>query len=192
MSPKVTRNGEATYAKLIDASYKLFVTQGYHGTSMRAIAEQAGITAGSIYNHFADKEQIFNAVLATYHPVARVFPHLHDAQGQTVEALLHDAALRLVGEINTNPGLLGLLSIEIVEFNARHISQVTAELLPLVEDFIQKLYGAEGELRPIPPLVLFTSFIGIVVAYTLARMTPAAEQISLDDFLEVFLRGVLA
>ncbi len=192
MSQKAVRNGEATYAKLVEVSYKLFVTQGYHGTSMRAIADAAGITAGSIYNHFADKEQIFNAVLAEYHPVARVFPHLNEAQGQTVEALLHDAAERIAGEINDNPGLLGLLSIEMVEFNARHIAQITEQLMPLVEGFLQKVYHAEGTVREIAPLVLFTSFIGVMVAYALSRMTPVAVQMSLDDFLEVYLRGVLS
>jgi AcrR family transcriptional regulator len=191
MRPRVTRDGEATYAKLIEVSYQLFVTQGYHGTSMRAIASEAGITAGSIYNHFADKEQIFNAVLETYHPVTRVFPHLEAAYGQSVETLLHAAASSLAQEINTNPGLLGLLSIEMVEFNGRHIQHMTERLLPTVQGFLQKVYSAEGQLRDVTPLTFFCSFMGVVVAYAMARMTPAADQMPIEDFLAIFLRGVL-
>lgn len=36
----------------------LFYEKGYHGTSMREIADAVGIKAGSLYNHFAGKQEI--------------------------------------------------------------------------------------------------------------------------------------
>jgi len=56
------RKGEATQARILDTAHALFMEQGYHGTSMRQIAERARITLGGIYNHFASKEAIWEAV----------------------------------------------------------------------------------------------------------------------------------
>jgi hypothetical protein len=42
--------------------------QGYHATSMRQIAERADLALGGIYNHFASKEDIFEAIIMDKHP----------------------------------------------------------------------------------------------------------------------------
>jgi TetR/AcrR family transcriptional repressor of uid operon len=43
---------EVTCQALIDAAYSLFVEKGFHATSMREIAKQAGVSLGNIYNYF--------------------------------------------------------------------------------------------------------------------------------------------
>ncbi len=53
--------GEQTRGEIIRAAHKLFVQQGYHGTSMRQIAKQAGIALGGLYNHFDSKQEVFQA-----------------------------------------------------------------------------------------------------------------------------------
>lgn len=40
---------------------------GYHGTSMRDIARDAGITAASIYHHFRSKQAILQAIMTRVH-----------------------------------------------------------------------------------------------------------------------------
>ena len=47
---------------ILDAALALFVERGYHGTAVPAIAERAGVAAGTIYHHFESKEQLVNAV----------------------------------------------------------------------------------------------------------------------------------
>jgi TetR/AcrR family transcriptional regulator, cholesterol catabolism regulator len=42
---------------------RLFATQGYTATTMRVIAEQAGIEAASIYYHFSSKEELVDVVM---------------------------------------------------------------------------------------------------------------------------------
>jgi len=49
--------------RVLDSAAKLFVEQGYPGTTLREIASAAGIKAGSIYHHFDSKEALFVAVL---------------------------------------------------------------------------------------------------------------------------------
>ncbi|MGH8718296.1 MAG: TetR/AcrR family transcriptional regulator [Burkholderiales bacterium] len=47
---------------MLDAAAKLFAGRGYSATSMRDIAEAAGMLPGSLYYHFAAKEELLAAV----------------------------------------------------------------------------------------------------------------------------------
>jgi AcrR family transcriptional regulator len=48
---------------ILDAAIAEFQEFGFHGTSVRAIAASAGITAGSIYNHFTSKQEILQEIM---------------------------------------------------------------------------------------------------------------------------------
>jgi AcrR family transcriptional regulator len=60
--PKMTK-GERTAQRVLDVAEDLFATQGYDGTSLRQIAAQAGIREPGLYNHFAGKQALYEAVL---------------------------------------------------------------------------------------------------------------------------------
>ena len=59
---KLTK-GERTAQRVLDVAEDLFATQGYDGTSLRQIAAQAGIREPGLYNHFAGKQALYEAVL---------------------------------------------------------------------------------------------------------------------------------
>ena len=48
---------------ILDAASGLFLGSGYQGTSMDEIAASAGVSKQTVYKHFADKEQLFEAVV---------------------------------------------------------------------------------------------------------------------------------
>jgi AcrR family transcriptional regulator len=60
--PRLTK-GARTAQRLLDAAEQLFALQGYDGTSLRQIAERAGIREPGLYNHFAGKQALYEAVL---------------------------------------------------------------------------------------------------------------------------------
>jgi AcrR family transcriptional regulator len=45
---------------ILDAALALFVERGFHGTAVPAIAERAGVAAGTIYRYFESKEALVN------------------------------------------------------------------------------------------------------------------------------------
>jgi AcrR family transcriptional regulator len=68
--------GERTTARILDEAEALFAEQGYDGTSLRQIAERAGIQQPGLYNHFAGKEALYEAVLfRALDPMARALSH---------------------------------------------------------------------------------------------------------------------
>lgn len=52
-----------THDKILKTARRLFVQQGYTATSMRQVAEEAGIGKATIYHHFPDKEAIILALV---------------------------------------------------------------------------------------------------------------------------------
>lgn len=55
-----------TKDKIIDSAIELFSEKGFYETSVRELAEMSGIRVSSLYNHFAGKEQILEAILDYY------------------------------------------------------------------------------------------------------------------------------
>ena len=53
-----------TRQRILDIAVDLFIEQGYAGTSVRDISERLGMTKGSLYYHFASKEEVLNALVA--------------------------------------------------------------------------------------------------------------------------------
>ncbi len=60
--PKNTK-GTRTAQRILDMAEDLFAVQGYDGTSLRQIAERAGIREPGLYNHFVGKQALYEAVL---------------------------------------------------------------------------------------------------------------------------------
>ncbi len=58
---KAVRQGNRRH-ELLDAAARRFCREGYDRTSVRDIAEDVGILSGSIYYHFASKEELLVAV----------------------------------------------------------------------------------------------------------------------------------
>jgi AcrR family transcriptional regulator len=56
------RRGPLTRKQILDASLRLFSQRGFARTSVRDIAQAAGITDAAIYYHFASKRDLFEAL----------------------------------------------------------------------------------------------------------------------------------
>lgn len=57
----VTVKGDSR-ERLIAVATELFGEQGYHRTGTEEIVRRSGVTRGSLYHHFADKEALFEEV----------------------------------------------------------------------------------------------------------------------------------
>lgn len=190
--------GERTQAEIVSAAHRLFIDKGFHGTSMRQIAEHAGLAVGGIYNHFSSKEEIFVAVLIEHHPYKQVIPAMEESQGDTIEEFTHSAAAHMVQALESNPGFLNLMFIEIVEFNSRHIPHIFEMIFPQLAGFTARFGQFRGELRAIPPQILLRAFIGLFFSYYITEVmigqqfSPEFKTDALNYFVDIYLRGILA
>ncbi len=58
------KRSEEKKSRILDAALELFASQGFHGTTAKAIAARAGVATGSFYRYFRDKKTVFLAVCA--------------------------------------------------------------------------------------------------------------------------------
>lgn len=190
--------GETTRLAIEDAAVELFMEQGYHATSMRQIAEHAGLALGGIYNHFSSKEEIFEAIIIDKHPYRKLLPIILQAQGDTVEDFLKNAVKVTMQELGAEPFYIKLMFIEIVEFNGKHGAVLLREIAPKVLPVFEKLVKSRKSLRVTNPAMLMRSFFGMMISYYITEMIISNSVISklmpknpMDAYVDVFLHGIL-
>lgn len=196
MDQKQTK-GEVSQQRIIAAAYTLFLEQGYHGTSMRQIAEAAGLTMGGVYNHFGGKESIWEAVFMAKHPYQTVLPLVIAAEGESVAGFIRSAAIDVVAELERHNDLLNLMFIELVEFGGAHLPAIFHSALPLLAPLAERFRRLQGSLRPIPLPILARSFAGLFFSYYITERLMPPEVLALmgddtlDAFVDIYLHGIL-
>lgn len=53
---------EMAREKIIQASIKLFIEKGYHGTTMDEIGAEIGVSKGTVYTYFKSKEELLKTI----------------------------------------------------------------------------------------------------------------------------------
>lgn len=150
--------------RIRDAAARLFGQRGFHGTGMRDIAEEAGVSIGAVYHYFPSKEEVCLAVLRQEYDRL-----LGEAQGLWQEGLsapevvrrvveIHFAAVaarRLVGGAWTGgpPELLPQI-LALREEYARRIADLLSQAM------------ARREIRPGHPMLTAYALLGLVEAVT--------------------------
>jgi AcrR family transcriptional regulator len=91
---------------VLDAAFGLFVERGYEGTSMEAIAAAAGVTKPVVYDCFASKEELFEALLRREEQ--RVLAEIQaslpaDADVEDPEPLLRDGFTAFLRAVAASP-----------------------------------------------------------------------------------------
>ncbi|MBL8089418.1 MAG: TetR/AcrR family transcriptional regulator [Anaerolineales bacterium] len=190
--------GEATRILIEDAAIELFMEQGYHATTMRQIAEQAELALGGIYNHFSSKEEIFQAIILDKHPYKKVFPAIIEAEGETVEEFLHNAAQIVMKELKSQPYYIKLMLIEIVEFNGKHGSMLIKEIAPKALPIFEKIVKSRKNLRVTNPALLLRSFIGMILSYMITDIIISNSILqklmpknAMENYVDIYLHGIL-
>jgi AcrR family transcriptional regulator len=65
-STRSTTDAPTRRSELLRIAAELFATKGFKNTTVRDIAEAAGILSGSLYHHFDSKESMIDEVLSTF------------------------------------------------------------------------------------------------------------------------------
>jgi len=83
----------ATRDRVVGAARELFEGVGYEETTIRMIAERAGVSVGSVFTTFESKVDIFNHILfekfeLLFAELQRIFPHLKGSTCDRIVSLM--------------------------------------------------------------------------------------------------------
>lgn len=184
---------ESLKERILEEAAALFVHYGYHGLSMRQIAEAAGVSKAGLYYHYEDKEALFLAILL--HHIARVGDLVDEARAaggtarQQVRRLLENILTRMRG----SQRFIRLAEQDAASLQAESLERMRAayrgRFLGPIEAILREGV-ASGELRALDPgqttwLLLGMAFSGLSASQE--RIPAVVELIE-----RVFFEGVEA
>jgi len=180
----------------------LFLGQGYARTSMRQIAERAGITPGAIYNHFRGKEELYLTVLKRHNIYRAIAAGIAGARKDDLETWVRDAArLMYAGFEEMGADAMRLIFVDAVEFEARTVSALVLEEMPDMVAHIGEVLALareRGEIRDISPIVFIRAFLGLMVSlfvteaiFLRGAFPEASDSDLVAGFADILLYGVL-
>lgn len=66
---RMQRRGIARRQAILDAALHILEVEGYEATTLKAMADLAGIPVASMYHYFPDRQQVEIALLSQYLPI---------------------------------------------------------------------------------------------------------------------------
>ncbi len=190
--------------QILDGAREVFRAKGYEGASMDAIAKAAGVSKGTLYVYFTNKDELFEQLIAdekqelaaaldAFQPTAESFRDNLRAFAISFNDLLtgenHMSTIRMVvGAVEKFPAVGALFFRAGAERGTTRLTEVFGEAV------------ADGRLRPCDPTVAAHHFIALCTAEVMkkslfgAALRPSPEEAIriVDNGLEVFLSYYLA
>jgi TetR/AcrR family transcriptional regulator len=137
--------------RVLASAKSAFAAKGFTGTNVNAIAEDAGISVGSLYKYFRTKEDLFLALIEDAHSLLETTLDLIFAREKTFFGRVESILRAAVDTTKADPELIRI-----------YIACTTEELSPLAEKLSGRIESvsahkyrkmveeaaARGEIRP--------------------------------------------
>ncbi|BDU77530.1 TetR/AcrR family transcriptional regulator [Mesoterricola sediminis] len=196
---------ERSQAAILQAALRLFSKQGYRGTSIREIAEAAGLSTGNVYHHFPDKETLFTTLLGQYFEAIESpeFPFNKALAAGAFPDDLEALARATEESIRTFRPYVALIYIDVVEFDGTHIRKFYAEMSSRFNAFLNRRYpddALQGKLAPgIQPntaLMLasrvFLHYFAVEILFGVPDQFGQGTERTVSEISEILRKGMLA
>jgi len=192
-APRQTqREAQATARReqFLDVALELFARKGVRGTTVRDLAQAAGVTEGALYVYFPSKEALLSALIEQRNPGRGVREMIEQQRGVPIREALCNVGRSYLNEAFRNRQFLTLAMRE-----AQENRELAGELGSYVRQALEAGVGLfrerieSGELRPHDPEVSFRMLQGSLQAHFL-QQTLLAPPLPVRDG-ETFLQGVV-
>jgi AcrR family transcriptional regulator len=181
---------ERNQMKIEDAALRVFTRLGFHGTSVRDIAKEAGVSIGNLYNYYRTKEEIFESIIARYetHMEKLRRKALGNIQGVFEPAELQRMAHVIREIVYDNPDYWRLMYIDITEFGNQHFAGTFRSLAKNMKERL----GAQLEAatrggkaawnRGIDPALAFTAiYLQLFTYFLVEKLFGGKEHLGMSD-----------
>ena len=194
---------EASMAKALDAARELFSHQGYRATSMREIAEAAGLSVGNLYHHFSNKEEIFQRLIEVYwqsllEPDLRLNQIFQRAGFPEDLEELADAIEEVVEANREN---ILLIYVDVIEFQGQHIRAFYEGMAERFEQTYgqrfaeRKAAGDFGDVNPMTGVMVAARwlfyFFTVERCFGVPMHFGMSPKEAVDDFIRLIRLGLL-
>jgi len=179
---------ERNQKKIEDAALRVFTRLGFHGTSVRDIAKEAGVSIGNLYNYYPTKEEIFVSIIGRYetHMEKLRKKALGSIQGvfEPEELLRMAHVIREI--VYDNPDYWRLMYIDITEFGNQHFAGTFRSLAKNMQARLGRQLEASTRAgvwnRGIDPSLAFTAiYLQLFTYFLVEKLFGGKQHLGMSD-----------
>lgn len=172
---------------ILETARKHFVKNGYAGTRLQEIADEAGINKAMLHYYFRSKEKLYQEILSQ--TLDFVFPKFAETMGfpgsfwERVEKIVHTYTQLLM----EHPEIPMFIMSELSQKQERFVVELKKRSLyfPAMQSFFMEMMKemSEGKIRTVSPPQLILTIIGMTVFPFMAKpVFRTVLEISDSDF----------
>ncbi len=168
---RTRRGGDVTATRILDAAEELFAERGYAGTTLRDVAGRVGVRNPSIYNHFAGKEALYQAVLErVVGPVLESLSELVEAGPDADRGQVITRTMEVLGQHPNFPRLLLQESLAGGEQLTGLLGEWLTPLFTRSDELVRRTSAAEMWTHEDLPLLILAMYQIVVGYFTVAPL----------------------
>lgn len=190
---------ERNQVKIEEAALRVFTRQGYHGTSVREIADEAGVSLGNLYNYYPNKEKIFASLVRRYGVRMAGLQHrlLSPLGGELDRAGLKKLARAVREIVYRNPDYWRLMYIDVVEFGNRHFASSFRDLARNIAAVTGREMRLPTRRRGVDPTFAFSAiYLQFFTYFLVEKLFGGKQHLGLPEeqaitqLIEIYTAGV--
>ncbi|MBW3494470.1 TetR/AcrR family transcriptional regulator [Bacillus sp. FDAARGOS_1420] len=181
--------------KVMEAATLLFGEKGYTATTIREVAEKAGVSELTIFRNFKNKENLFReSIILRTTPVAL----LEEIEEQFIGDLQKDLTKVAETYIQINLPKLNYIWAALIESRQNSemktlLHELNSHLVDHLETYLKQL-GEKGHIASCNYRLIANMFYGQLFLYIM-NVSIAEEEIQLEEYIgtcvNLFMNGIL-
>lgn len=179
---------ERNQKKIEDAALRVFTRLGFHGTSVRDISKEAGVSIGNLYNYYRTKEEIFKSIIQRYetHMEKLRRKALGPVKGVFDPAELQRMAHVIREIVYDNPDYWRLMYIDITEFGNQHFEGTFRSLAKNMKQRLGPQLDASTRSgtwnRGVDPALAFTAiYLQLFTYFLVEKLFGGKQHLGVSD-----------
>ena len=196
-SPRQQALSEYRRQLILDAARRVFERHGFEGTTMRAIAKEAGYTTGGLYGNYANKEDIYAELLSQ--TLNALYRTVHQATLSCSEPLAkaRTASMAFFDYYLDNPGDLDVGFYLFSGMKPRGLTReldrrLNSELLQSLDEITTALEhsGKEQQQARQTTAAIFSHIVGVLMLTHTGRLRllHTDSRVLIEGFLDQVLK----
>jgi AcrR family transcriptional regulator len=190
--------------QILRVAMRLFSERGFRGTKTKEIALATGVSEAMVFRHFANKEELYSAILdqkACVHESMDPLQVVADAIARKDDrAVFEGLALDALNQHDGDPEFHRLLlhsALEGHELAQMFWEKFVKRVYKFLGDYVRRRQR-DGAMVDIEPAIVVRAFIGMVIHHSLnnnlwdrqRRLLKISNKAAARQFTDILLHGV--
>lgn len=179
--------------QIVEAATRVFAEKGFSRATTREVAREAGVSEGTIYNYFEDKDALLMAILEGLNETQRRAEDFEEGMATDFRGFLEEYLRRRMSLIWENRGVFRVVLSEMLvnaELRELYLHQVVEPTMKIAEENFRSRMK-QGEVRQTDAPLAVRSVAGAVLGVLVLGLLGDEEIGSRSEEVPDVLAGLL-